>query len=83
MEDENEADRVRNAYQTYIKENRYTTHNITVSEYSSNYCLYTVKAKGLYTINMHVANTLVFAECQEENAGKLNKIMTDFGYFDK
>ena len=45
--------------------------------------LYTIKANGLYTINMRVANTLIFAYCDEENASKLNAIMKEIGYFDE
>jgi len=44
---------------------------------------YTIKANGLYTICMRVDNTLVFAYCNEQNAGKLNAIMIGIGYFDE
>lgn len=79
---ENSAEGIRKKYQSYIRENRYAIPNIEVSEGATNYMLYTIKAKGLYTINMRVADTLVFAYCNEENAGKLNTIMRGIGYFD-
>jgi len=77
------AESIRRQYQSYILENRYSIPNIEISEGSSNYMLYTIKANGLYTINMRVANTLIFAYCDEENASKLNAIMKEIGYFDE
>lgn len=82
FDNEKSAEYIRKKYQTYIGENRYANPNIEISEGAANYTLYTIKAKGMYTINMRVANTLVFAYCNEENANKLNAIMTDLGYFD-
>ena len=77
------AEHIRKQYRSYIRENRYDNPNIEVSEGASNYMLYTIKANGLYTICMRVDNTLIFAYCNEENASKLNAIMTDIGYFDE
>lgn len=81
FDNEQNADYVRIKYQTYIRENRYANPNIEISEGATNYTLYTIKAKGVYTINMRVANTLVFAYCNEDNANKLNAIMRELGYF--
>ena len=83
FDSEENADYVRVKYQTYIRENRYANPNIEISEGATNYTLYTIKAKGVYTINMRVANTLVYAYCNEENANKLNAIMRELGYFDE
>ena len=83
FDSEQNADYVRVKYQTHIRENRYANPNIEISEGATNYMLYTIKAKGVYTINMRVANTLVFAYCNEENANKLNAIMRELGYFDE
>lgn len=81
FDSEQSADHIRKKYQTYIRENRYANPNIEISEGATNYNLYTIKAKGVYTINMRVANTLVFAYCNEENANQLNAIMRELGYF--
>lgn len=83
FDSEENADYVRVKYQTHIRENRYANPNVEISEGATNYMLYTIKAKGVYTINMRVANTLVFAYCNEENANKLNAIMRELGYFDE
>lgn len=83
FDNEKTAEYIRKKYRTYIKENRYDIPNIEISEGSANYMLYTIKANGLYTINMRVANTFIFAYCNEENASKLNAIMTEIGYFDE
>lgn len=83
FDNEKNAEGIRKQYQSYIRENRYAYPNIEISEGSANYMLYTIKADGLYTINMRVANTLIFAYCNEENAGRLNAIMTKIGYFDE
>lgn len=82
FDSDKKAEAFRKQYQSYIMNNRYSTPNIKVSEGSANYMLYTIKANGLYTINMRVADTLVFAYCNEENAEKLNAVMRDIGYFD-
>jgi len=81
FDSEKSADHIRIKYQTYIRESRYANPNIEISEGATNYNLYTIKAKGVYTINMRVANTLVFAYCNEENANQLNAIMRELGYF--
>lgn len=77
------AEHIRKQYQSYIRENRYDNPNIEVSEGVSNYMLYSIKAAGIYTINMRVENTLVFAYCNEENAADLYKIMVGIGYFEE
>lgn len=77
------AEHIRKQYQSYIRENRYDIPNIEVSEGVSNYMLYSIKAAGMYTINMRVENTLVFAYCNEKNAADLNKIMVGIGYFEE
>lgn len=77
------AESYRKQYQSYIRENRYSNPNIEVSEGVSNYMLYSIKAAGMYTVNMRVENTLVFAYCDEENADSLNRIMVGIGYFEE
>lgn len=78
----NTAERIRKNYQTFIREERYATPNIEVSEGAANFVLYTLKADGTYTVNMRVENTLVFAYCRTENAERLDAVMRGIGYFD-
>ncbi len=78
----NTAERFRKDYQTFIREERYATPNIEVSEGAANFVLYTLKADGLYTVNVRVENTLVFAYCRTENAERLDAVMRGIGYFD-
>ena len=78
----NTAERFRKNYQTFIREERYATPNIEVSEGAANFVLYTLKADGTYTVNMRVENTLVFAYCRTENAERLDAVMRGIGYFD-
>lgn len=78
----NTAERIRKNYQTFIREERYATPNIEVSEGAANFVLYTLKADGTYTVNMRVENTLVFAYCRTENAARLDAVMRGIGYFD-
>ncbi len=83
FENEDSAESFRKKYQSFIRENRYANPNVEISEGAANYILYSIKAEGMYTINMRVANTLVFAYCDEKNSNKLNKVMTDLGYFNE
>ena len=83
FDSEASAEQIRKQYRSYIRENRYSTPNIEVSEGVSNYMLYSIKAAGMYTVCMRVENTLVFAYCDEENATNLNKIMIGIGYFEE
>ena len=78
----NTAERIRKNYQTFIREERYATPNIEVSEGAANFVLYTLKADGTYTVNMRVENTLVFAYCRTENVERLDAVMRGIGYFD-
>ena len=78
----NTAERFRKNYQTFIREERYATPNIEVSEGAANFVLYTLKADGTYTVNMRVENTLVFAYCRTENAERLDAVMRGIGYSD-
>lgn len=83
FDSEQSAEHIRKQYQSYIRENRYDTPNIIVDEGIYNYILYTIKAKEMYTVNMRVENTLVFAYCNAENMSYVQNIMKDIGYFEK
>ena len=47
----------------------------------ANYTIYTLKARGEYSVAIHVGNTAIYAYSSEENAEKIAKILTDIGYF--
>ena len=83
FDSEANAEQIRKKYRSYIRENRYSTPNIEISEGVNNYMLYSIKAVGMYTVCMRVENTLVFAYCDEKNAADLNKIMVGIGYFEE
>ena len=48
----------------------------------ANYMIYTIEAKGIYTVNIRVGNTLVCGESKGENAGTLNKVLLAMDYFE-
>lgn len=83
FDSEASAESIRKQFQSYIRENRYSNPNIEISEGVKNYMFYSIKAAGMYTVNMRVENTLVFAYCDEENADNLNKIMIGIGYLEE
>lgn len=75
------ADYVRGLYRTYIRDNRYSIPNVEISEGMANYMIYTLKANGLYSVNIRVGNTLIFAYSDEENASKIDNIILEMDYF--
>ncbi len=77
------AEYVRKALQSAIKEKGYAAPNKEAYEAGANYVLYWLKAEGIYTVDMRVGNTLVYAYCQEEDAGRLKQFMAELGYFEK
>ena len=48
----------------------------------ANYMIYTIEAKGIYTVNIRVGNTLVCGESKGENAGTLNKVLLAMDNFE-
>lgn len=76
------AEMARKKSQSYIRSNRYGTPNIEISEGVSNYLIYTLDAtsKGLYSVNIRVGNTLVFAYCNSENKSEINNILFEIDY---
>ncbi len=75
------AEYIRKLYQSYIRDNRYDLPNAEIKEGAANYVIYTIKAGGMYTVNIRVGNTLVYAESDEENASKINGIVLAMEYF--
>ena len=76
------AEMARKKSQSYIRSNRYGTPNIEISECVSNYMIYTLDAtsKGLYSVNIRVGNTLVYAYCNSENKSEIQKILLEIDY---
>lgn len=75
------AEVIRKRYQSYIRDNRYHIPNVKVSEGAANYMIYTLKANGMYSVNIRVGNTLIFAYSDEENASKIDNIILEMDYF--
>lgn len=81
--DDNSAEKIRGVLQSWIWENRFSVPNIEFSEGQANYVAYTLKANGMYSLNVRVGNTLVFAISNEESAPIIHDIMVDIGYFEE
>ena len=81
FDNDKSAEYVRKLYRNYIRDNRYFIPNVEINEGNSNYSIYTLKANGLYSVVIRVGNTLVFAYSDEENAEKINKIVSEMEYF--
>ena len=81
--DDKSADGIRGYFNSYIRWNRFSVPNIEFSEGHGNYVAYTLKAGGLYSLNVRVGNTLVFATSNEESAPKIHDIMVAIGYFEE
>ncbi len=75
------AEFIRGLYQSYIRDNRYCIPNAEIKEGTANYVIYTIKAGGMYTVNIRVGNTLVYVESDEEKASKINDIVLAMKYF--
>ncbi len=75
------AESIRKRYQSYIRENRYAVPNVEIDEGMADHIVYTLKAKGMYSVNIRVGNTLVFAYSDEENASKIDSIILEMDYF--
>lgn len=75
------AESIRKLYQSFINSNRYCVPNVEIKTGSANYMIYTLKAKGIYTVNIRVGHTLIFAYANEENASKVDSIIQDMDYF--
>lgn len=48
----------------------------------NNYSLYSLKSKGVYYITIRVGNTALYAYCDEDYLGELEKILLEIGYAD-
>lgn len=81
--DDNSAEKIRGVLQSWIWENRFSVPNVEFSEAHGNYVAYTLKAHGMYSLNVRVGNTLVFAISDEESAPKILDIMAAIGYFEE
>ena len=75
------AEYVRGYCQSYIRWNRYTVPNVEIKNAATNHMIYTLKAGGMYSVNIRVENTLIFAYSDEENASKIDDIVRAIGYF--
>lgn len=79
--DDETADQARGEYISYIRWNRYGVPNIEIGEGARNYIIYTLTANGMYSVDIKVGNTLIFAYSDEENADKIDKIVSEMDYF--
>lgn len=79
--DNETTEQVRKECVSYIMTYRYGVPKIETKEGARNYMIYTLKAKGMYSVNIKMGNTLIFAYSDEENAEKINKIILEMDYF--
>lgn len=79
--DDKTAEQARKEYISYIRWNRYDVMHTKFNEGRSNYMIYTLMANGMYSVDIKVGNTLIFAYSDEENADKINKIVSEMDYF--
>lgn len=79
--DDKTAKQARAEYISYIRWNRYDVMHTKFNEGRSNYMIYTLMANGMYSVDIKVGNTLIFAYSDEENADKINKIVSEMDYF--
>ena len=79
--DDKTAEQARAEYISYIRWNRYDVMHTKFNEARSNYMIYTLMANGMYSVDIKVGNTLIFAYSDEENADKINKIVSEMDYF--
>lgn len=77
--DDETADQARGEYISYIRWNRYGVPNIEISEAGKE--LYDLYSDGMYSVDIKVGNTLIFAYSDEENADKIKKIVSEMDYF--
>ena len=43
--------------------------------------IYTIEADGMYSVDIRIGNTVIFAYSDAENADKINKIISEMEYF--
>lgn len=75
------AEYVRKLYQTYIRDNRYFIPNVEIKEGKANHVVYTLEANGLYSVNIRVENTLIFAHSDTKGMDAVNQIIIEMDYF--
>lgn len=81
FDNDKSAEYVRGVYQTWIRDNRYYIPNVEMKEGMANYMIYTLEANGMYSVNIRVGNTLIFAYSDENNAEKIDNIVLAMDYF--
>lgn len=63
-----------------------TTYNswqkTEIQGYNKNYSLYFLDSLGKYNVAVHVGNTAVYATCNSENQGKIDKILAPIDYLE-
>ena len=55
--------------------------NVEFEENISNYSIYTIRARGLYSALVRVGNTVAFGMSTEENALHVQDILKDLDYW--
>lgn len=82
--DDSYALEVSQKYRTYLRENRYhEKYNIETENRMANYAIYTIMVNSEYTLCARIGHTVIYAESSEEDAYKINKVMTEIGYFEE
>lgn len=79
--DDEMAEKARGEYMSYIRWHRYDAVNVETGKYASNYSIYTIEADGMYSVDIRIGNTVIFAYSDAENADKINKIISEIEYF--
>ena len=70
------------SYRSWIRSNRFGVPNAEHDTHLGNCLIYWIKTHGTYTVDIKVANTVVFAWCDEEqHISKINDMINAIGYF--
>lgn len=70
------------SYRSYIWQHRYSPSSPEHDTRLGNCLIYWVKARNKYTVDIRIANTVLYAYCDnEEYMSKINEIVRAIGYF--
>ena len=70
------------SYRSWIRNHRFGVPNAEHDTLLGNCAIYWIKTHGTYTVDIRIANTVVFAWCdEEEHISKINHIINAIGYF--
>ncbi len=59
------------------------SRGVEILEYSGNFSIYTLDSKGVYSVSIHVGNTAVIGNCNSENKGEINAILSKIDYLER